>query len=82
MNQGIIKIIKVYKSRTMHPYAEFLQEYVYNTQGLQEGGKFKSDFRVTTIGKIFRAFWIDELPMIINLLKLLWDESSEIEGFH
>ncbi|OFX85967.1 MAG: hypothetical protein A2W99_16850 [Bacteroidetes bacterium GWF2_33_16] len=63
------KIIYVYKLRTMHPYAEYLQAYVYNKSDLQEGGKFKDDFRVTTLGKIFRKFWLDEFPMLINLLK-------------
>jgi lipopolysaccharide/colanic/teichoic acid biosynthesis glycosyltransferase len=63
------EIIKVYKLRTMHPYAEFLQEYIYKNGGLQEGGKFKSDFRISTIGKIFRTFWLDELPMLVNLMK-------------
>jgi lipopolysaccharide/colanic/teichoic acid biosynthesis glycosyltransferase len=61
--------IKVYKMRTMHPFAEYLQDYLYERAGLQEGGKFKDDFRVTTIGKIMRSFWLDELPMLINLLK-------------
>jgi lipopolysaccharide/colanic/teichoic acid biosynthesis glycosyltransferase len=63
------KTIKVYKMRTMHPFAEYLQDYVYVKAGLQEGGKFKDDFRVTTIGRIMRKFWLDELPMLINLLK-------------
>ncbi len=63
------KKIRVYKLRTMHPYAEYLQEYIYKTQGLDEGGKFKSDFRVSTLGRILRTFWLDELPMLINLLK-------------
>jgi len=63
------KIIQVYKFRTMHPYAEYLQEYVYEKSALQEGGKFKDDFRVTTMGKFFRKFWIDELPMLINLFR-------------
>jgi lipopolysaccharide/colanic/teichoic acid biosynthesis glycosyltransferase len=63
------KIIYVYKFRTMHPYAEYLQEYVYNKGGLQEGGKFKSDFRISTLGRIMRTFWIDELPMLINLFR-------------
>jgi lipopolysaccharide/colanic/teichoic acid biosynthesis glycosyltransferase len=53
----------------MHPYAEYLQEYVYDKSDLQEGGKFKDDFRITTIGKIFRKFWIDELPMLINFFR-------------
>ncbi len=63
------KMIRVYKLRTMHPYAEYLQEYVYKTHGLQKGGKFNADFRVSNIGKILRAFWLDELPMIMNLLR-------------
>jgi lipopolysaccharide/colanic/teichoic acid biosynthesis glycosyltransferase len=63
------KTIKVYKMRTMHPFAEYLQDYIYERAGLQEGGKFRDDFRVTTIGKIMRSFWLDELPMLINLLK-------------
>lgn len=63
------KVIKVYKMRTMHPFAEYLQDYIYKKGGLQEGGKFKDDFRVTTLGKIMRTFWLDEFPMLINLLK-------------
>lgn len=63
------KVIRVYKMRTMHPYAEYLQEYIYKKGGLQEGGKFRDDFRVTTLGRIMRMFWIDELPMLLNLLK-------------
>ena len=63
------KEIKVYKMRTMHPYAEYLQEYVYQLHSLEQGGKFKDDFRVSTVGKIMRRLWIDELPMLINLLK-------------
>lgn len=61
------KEITVYKLRTMHPYSEFLQEYIYKRNDLQEGGKFADDFRISTLGKIFRKFWIDELPMIYNL---------------
>lgn len=63
------KIIRVYKMRTMHPYAEYLQKYVYEQHQLQEGGKFKNDFRVSSAGKIMRALWIDELPMLLNLLR-------------
>ena len=36
---------------------------------LSEGGKINDDFRVSTLGKIFRKFWIDELPMFINFFK-------------
>lgn len=61
--------IGVYKLRTMHPYAEFLQAYMHEQSGLAEGGKLKDDFRVTTWGRFFRKVWIDELPMLINWLR-------------
>jgi lipopolysaccharide/colanic/teichoic acid biosynthesis glycosyltransferase len=53
----------------MHPYAEYLQEYVYQKHDLQDGGKFKDDFRISTVGRIMRRLWIDELPSLINLFK-------------
>lgn len=63
------KPIWVYKFRTMHPYAEYLQEYIHKKNNLKDGGKFKNDFRITSWGRFMRKFWIDELPMIYNLLK-------------
>jgi len=63
------RIIYVKKLRTMHPYSEYLQDYVYQTNALQEGGKFASDFRVTTWGKVLRKLWIDELPQFINFFQ-------------
>lgn len=39
------------------------------TSGLESSGKFKNDFRITTPGKWMRKYWIDELPMLINVLK-------------
>lgn len=63
------KIIKVYKMRTMHAYSEYIQGYIFDKNKLEEGGKFKDDFRVTSVGKFMRKFWIDELPMFINILK-------------
>ena len=63
------ELINVYKLRTMHSYSEYLQEYVYKMNELQEGGKFKDDFRITTEGKFFRKFWFDEIPMLFNLFK-------------
>lgn len=62
------KQIGVYKMRTMHPYSEFLQEYIYEINDLQEGGKFADDFRISGAGRFMRKFWIDELPMLLNLL--------------
>lgn len=63
------KRVNVYKFRTMHPYSEYLQEYIYLQNDLKEGGKFKDDFRITPWGNIFRKLWIDELPMLYNWVK-------------
>ena len=63
------KLFLVYKFRSMHPYAEFVQAYLYKKNGLDTGGKFKNDFRVSTGGRIIRKYWIDEIPMLYNLLK-------------
>lgn len=58
-----------YKMRTMHPYAEYIQKYVYDKYGTNDGDKAVNDFRITTWGHVFRSLWLDELPMLINLLK-------------
>ena len=63
------KIIRVYKFRTMHPYSEYLQDYVLQLHGYAESGKPKNDFRLTPWGKFFRKYWIDEMPQLINVLK-------------
>lgn len=63
------KVFNLYKCRTMHPYSEFLQEYIYEQNKLLESGKILNDFRITSWGKVFRKFWIDELPQIVNYLK-------------
>jgi lipopolysaccharide/colanic/teichoic acid biosynthesis glycosyltransferase len=60
------KIIYIRKFRTMHPYSDYLQDYVYRINKLQENGKFSNDFRITEWGYFFRKFWIDELPQLIN----------------
>jgi len=62
-------IIKVYKLRTMHPYSEYIQDYVYKLHDLQDGGKFKDDFRITSWGAVCRKIWLDELPMLMNFFK-------------
>ncbi len=61
--------ITVYKFRTMYPFSEYLQEYVYEHNRLKEGGKFRDDFRVTGWGAFMRKTWLDELPMIYNWLR-------------
>ena len=61
--------MKVYKLRTMHPYSEYIQDYVYKLHDLQNGGKFKNDFRITSWGSICRKVWLDEFPMFINYFR-------------
>ena len=63
------EIINIYKFRTMHPYAEYIQDYVFEKNNLEKGGKMKNDFRITGWGKIFRKLWIDELPQFINFFR-------------
>ena len=53
----------------MHPYSEYIQDYIYNRSDLQDGGKFNNDFRITSWGRFCRRVWLDELPMLINVLK-------------
>ena len=62
-------MIKVYKMRTMHPYSEFIQNYVYEQHDLRDGGKFKNDFRITSWGAVYRKIWLDELPMLLNYFR-------------
>jgi len=63
------KVIYVFKFRTMYPYSEYLQKYIYDKHKLDAGGKFDRDVRVTTLGRIFRKFWLDEIPMLVNWLR-------------
>ena len=63
------KIIGVYKLRTMHPYSEYLQDYVLKLNGYAETGKPANDFRLVPYGKILRRYWLDELPQLINVFK-------------
>jgi len=62
-------MIGVYKMRTMHPFSEYLQQYIFERNDLAVGGKIANDFRITSAGRIMRRLWLDELPMLINLLK-------------
>jgi lipopolysaccharide/colanic/teichoic acid biosynthesis glycosyltransferase len=63
------KKFRCYKVRTMHPYSEYLQAYMYEKYSLQEGGKINNDIRVSTLGAFLRKHWLDELPMLFNLLR-------------
>ncbi len=63
------KLIYVYKFRTMHPYSEYLQDYIYEKYNLEANGKFANDFRITTWGRWMRRLWLDELPQLYNFLR-------------
>ena len=63
------KSIEVYKIRTMHPYSEYIQSYIYDRNSINCDGKFNKDIRITTLGRFMRKYWLDELPMILNILK-------------
>ena len=62
-------LFNVYKFRTMYAYSEYLQTYIYENNDLDVGGKFSDDYRVTEWGRFLRKTWLDELPMIFNILK-------------
>jgi lipopolysaccharide/colanic/teichoic acid biosynthesis glycosyltransferase len=64
------KKIGVYKLRTMHPYSEFAHEYMILNHGFGADGKIKDDFRTSRWGKLLRKYWIDELPQLLNLIKI------------
>jgi lipopolysaccharide/colanic/teichoic acid biosynthesis glycosyltransferase len=61
--------IKVYKLRTMYPYAEYLQDYIVKLNGYSKIGKPANDFRLPVWGKLFRKYWIDEIPQLLNVFK-------------
>lgn len=63
------KLFDVYKFRTMHPFSEYLQDYIVKKHGLNEKGKISRDFRLTPWGKWMRKYWIDEIPQLLNLLR-------------
>lgn len=59
-----------YKFRTMHPYAEYIQQYVFDARGgMDISDKSNDDWRITSWGRFMRKYWLDELPMLINWFK-------------
>lgn len=59
-----------YKFRTMHPYAEYIQKYVFDARGgMDIADKSNDDWRITNWGKFMRKYWLDELPMLLNWFK-------------
>jgi len=60
--------IRIYKLRTMVPDADKEQPDISFEQW-SNLGKIEGDPRVTTLGKLLRRYWIDELPQLVNLLR-------------
>ena len=59
-----------YKFRTMHPYAEYIQDVVFDENGgMNIADKADGDWRISTWGRFMRKYWLDELPMMFNWLK-------------
>jgi len=50
------KYIYMLKLRTMHPYSEYIHQYILENYPLDNSGKVKDDFRVTGWGRFFTAF--------------------------
>ena len=52
----------------MHPYSEYLQDYILKLNGYSETGKPANDFRLVPYGKFLRRYWIDELPQLYKFI--------------
>ena len=53
----------------MYPYSEFIQGDIYEKYHLDQSGKIKGDYRITSWGKVFRKYFIDEIPQFYNWIK-------------
>lgn len=62
-------IVKINKVRSMYPYSEFLQKKIFELNSVGNGGKFNDDPRITPQGRIFRKYWIDELPQFFDWIR-------------
>lgn len=61
--------IKIYKFRTMEIGANEKRLEVIASQGMDMLGKPINDPRITSLGRILRRYWIDELPQLYSLIR-------------
>lgn len=64
------EMVYFYKFRTMHPYSEYIQKYVFDQGGgMNIADKASNDWRISNWGAFLRKYWLDELPMIYNWIR-------------
>ena len=68
----------------MHPYSEYLHDYMIKNFGYSDKGKIKNDFRLTEWSGFIRKYWIDEIPQLINFLERIrfnWTQTCKRKVF-